>query len=152
MGNIGNRAPVGVGVVITRGDFVLLGKRKGAHGAGKWALPGGKPMGGESPKAAAIREVKEETDITLRHLTTLPLWTYDVFKDAELHYVTLYFKAEAAPSDHAVTLEPEKCEGWEWKRPDDIYEEDYFVGTAEALMAADPDLIIDSRYDNLEDY
>src|SRR5215469_4737907 len=32
---------VGVGVMILKDGKVLIGKRKGAHGAGEWAWPGG---------------------------------------------------------------------------------------------------------------
>jgi 8-oxo-dGTP diphosphatase len=36
-----NQPRVGVGIVITRGNEVLLIHRHGAHGAGTWSPPGG---------------------------------------------------------------------------------------------------------------
>ena len=36
------RPQIGVGVAVFHQGKVLLGKRKGAHGAGQWAFPGGK--------------------------------------------------------------------------------------------------------------
>jgi 8-oxo-dGTP diphosphatase len=36
-----SRPKVGVGVMVLKNGKVLIGKRKGAHGAGEWAWPGG---------------------------------------------------------------------------------------------------------------
>ena len=44
---------VGVGVLIVRGGKVLIGRRRGSHGAGQYALPGGKLEWRESSKADA---------------------------------------------------------------------------------------------------
>lgn len=120
--NIHKRAPVGVGVVVRCGDYVLLGKRKGAHGAGQWALPGGKPDGGEHPRDAAARELAEETGIKVGYLIQVPEWTYDRFEEECLHYVTLYFKANVTPNDQPRLLEPEKCEEWRWFKVEQAYE------------------------------
>jgi ADP-ribose pyrophosphatase YjhB (NUDIX family) len=58
------RNPVpGVVVVIERDGHVLLGKRKGGFGEGKWGLPQGYIEFDEDFLTAAIREVKEETDL-----------------------------------------------------------------------------------------
>ena len=56
---------VGVGVLVTRGSEVLVGQRRGSHGAGDWALPGGHLEVGESWEACAARELEEETGIRL---------------------------------------------------------------------------------------
>ncbi len=44
-------------------DLVLVGRRKGSHGAGLWALPGGWLEWGEPIDAAGARELAEETGI-----------------------------------------------------------------------------------------
>jgi 8-oxo-dGTP diphosphatase len=65
------RNPVpGVVVVIEKDGHVLLGKRRGGFGAGKWGLPQGYIEFDEDFLTAAIREVKEETglDVEIRSI------------------------------------------------------------------------------------
>jgi 8-oxo-dGTP diphosphatase len=58
------RNPVpGVVVVLEQDGTVLLGKRKGGFGEGKWGLPQGYIEFDEDFLTAAIREVKEETGL-----------------------------------------------------------------------------------------
>jgi len=55
----------GAVVVVERDGQVLLGKRSGSYGAGKWGLPMGFIEFGEDFLTAAIREVKEETGLVV---------------------------------------------------------------------------------------
>ena len=60
------RNPVpGVVVVIEKDGRVLLGKRAGGFGKGKWGLPQGYIEFDEDFLTAAIREVKEETGLNV---------------------------------------------------------------------------------------
>jgi 8-oxo-dGTP diphosphatase len=60
------RNPVpGVVVVIEQEGNVLLGKRRGGYGEGKWGLPQGYVEFDEDFLSAAIREVKEETGLNV---------------------------------------------------------------------------------------
>jgi len=52
-----------VGVVCLRGDDVLLVRRGNPPRAGEWSLPGGRIEPGETAKAAALRELSEETSV-----------------------------------------------------------------------------------------
>jgi ADP-ribose pyrophosphatase YjhB (NUDIX family) len=56
---------VGVGAIVTCKDRILLEKRGNDPGKGKWSIPGGVVELGESLEQTAIREVKEETNLTV---------------------------------------------------------------------------------------
>ncbi len=103
---------VGVGVIIRRGNKVLFGKRKGAHGAGTWSFPGGKLDLWETPEECAMREVEEETGLKIKNLKE-SIYTNDMFREENNHYVTLFFVADH-DSGEAKLMEPKKCEGWDW--------------------------------------
>jgi len=105
---------VGVPVFVIRGDRFLLGRRRGAHGAGEWALPGGHLEFGETVDQCARREVLEETGLTLGEIRSGP-WSNDLFATEGKHYVTLFLLADA-PIGEPELREPEKCEGWGWYR------------------------------------
>ena len=103
---------VGVGVLIVQNGCVLLGKRKGAHGAGTWSAPGGHLEFGESIEECARREVLEETGLELQNIQYGP-FTNNVFEADNKHYVTVFVLASSVGSE-AKLLEPDKCEGWSW--------------------------------------
>jgi 8-oxo-dGTP diphosphatase len=105
---------VGVAVFVLRGDQFLLGRRRGSHGAGEWALPGGHLEFGETIEDCARREVKEETGLTLGAIRFGP-FSNDLFLAEGKHYVTLFVLAEA-PEGTPELREPRKCAGWEWHR------------------------------------
>jgi len=102
---------VGVSAIVLRDHRVLIGRRRGAHGAGTWAFPGGKVNAGERPQDAVARELHEETTLTTQTIKLIQ-WTSDVFPDAGLHFVTLHHlvKADGKP----LVCEPEKVEDWRW--------------------------------------
>lgn len=107
------RPKVGIGVLIVdKNNRILLGKRKGAHGEGCWAPPGGHLEFGESWEACAQREVLEETGLIIAKP-----WFYgvtnDVFYESNKHYITIFMHAQYT-GGVIQNCEPEKCEGWEW--------------------------------------
>ncbi|HEX4179770.1 MAG TPA: NUDIX hydrolase [Caulobacteraceae bacterium] len=52
-----------VGVVCLRGREVLLIKRGKPPREGQWSIPGGRMEWGETVRAAALRELREETSV-----------------------------------------------------------------------------------------
>jgi 8-oxo-dGTP diphosphatase len=103
---------VGVGVIVTRGDRVLLIKRKGVHGQGTWSTPGGHLEYGESPEACAARETMEETGVGIARVRALG-FTNDVFEESGLHYITLWMTGEHASGVATVAAPYEASEvGW----------------------------------------
>ena len=52
-----------VGIVCVRGEEVLLIRRGTPPKQGEWSIPGGRIETGEASKAAALRELKEETSV-----------------------------------------------------------------------------------------
>ena len=103
---------VGVGVIVQRQGKVLLGKRKGSHGAGSWALPGGHLEFGESVEHCAARETEEETGLRI-HVVGLGPCTNDVMVAESKHYVTVFVLASCEHGTPEIR-EPEKSEGWSW--------------------------------------
>lgn len=109
---------VGVGIVLLKRRMhesycILLGKRKGAHGAGSWSVPGGWIEAGEEPLDTVIREAKEEANIDL--------WAGKVVEviggpqeSEEFYSLTVFFESKASWSGIPKNNEPHKCEGWKW--------------------------------------
>lgn len=107
-----NRPKVGIGVCIKRGNTVLLGKRKNAHGEGDWSFPGGHLEYKESWEDCAERETYEETDLKIKNLRFGAV-TNDIFEKDDRHYITIIIVADYI-NDEAKIMEPHKCEEWEW--------------------------------------
>lgn len=103
---------VAVGILVLRNGLVLLGKRRGSHGAGTWSAPGGRMEFGETIEECARRELREEAGIEL-HKYTMGPYTNDVFEDVRQHYVTMLIVARETTGEPQ-NIEPEKCEGWSW--------------------------------------
>jgi len=103
---------VGVAVIITRKNKVLLGKRKGSHGAGTWAFPGGHLEFGETIEETAKRELLEETGLQIDSIVLGP-YTNDIMSEEDKHYITLFTLAQN-PVGEPEIKEPNKCEKWEW--------------------------------------
>ncbi len=64
----GPKPKVGIGVMILKDGKVLLGKRKGSHGAGQYAFPGGHLEYMESFEDCARRETREECGIEIQNI------------------------------------------------------------------------------------
>jgi 8-oxo-dGTP diphosphatase len=102
---------VGVGVMIFRDGKILLGKRKGSHGDGEYAFPGGHLEYMESFDNCARREVGEECGIKIKNIRFQLLANLTMY--APKHYVHVGLLAEWESGEPKV-LEPNSSESWNW--------------------------------------
>ncbi|MFP3947906.1 MAG: GNAT family acetyltransferase [Longimicrobiales bacterium] len=103
---------VGVGVVIRRGDEILLIRRSASHGSGTWSTPGGHIDPGESLEECAVREALEETGVHVGNVRFRAV-TNDVFEDEGKHYVTVWMDADYRSGEASVAADYELTEvGW----------------------------------------
>ena len=115
------QAKVGVGLLLVKDGKVLLGKRKGSHGAGEYAGPGGHLEYMESFETRALRELAEEagTEIKVKNLRFLCLT--NLTKYAPKQYIDIGMIAEWE-SGEPENMEPESLEAWQWIDIDDLPE------------------------------
>lgn len=85
------RPIIGVGAIVFKGRSVLLIRRRDAAHASHWSIPGGAQELGETTRAAAAREVHEETGITAEIGPLLDVIDYIDGDPArpELHYTLI---------------------------------------------------------------
>ncbi len=103
------RPSVGVGVVVTRGDHVLLVRRRWPPGAGTWSTPGGYLDYGETPAECAVREAAEETGVRVESPRFVAV-TNDLFPEDGRHFVTIWMEAAHAGGEAALAAADELSE------------------------------------------
>jgi len=70
-------------------DKVLLGKRKGSHGEGYWAFPGGHIEYNETIDSCVNREIKEETYMRVALIDKFPVAaTNDLFIEEGKQFIS----------------------------------------------------------------
>ncbi|NLX11789.1 MAG: NUDIX domain-containing protein [Chloroflexi bacterium] len=103
---------VGVAILITRGERVLLLRRRGVHGAGTWSTPGGHLEPGEAPEVCAQREAEEETGVRVKNVTFRCI-TNDIFAESGKHYITLWMQGDYDSGEARINAPYEVAEvGW----------------------------------------
>lgn len=102
---------VGVALIITHDDRVLLVKRKGSHGEGTWSTPGGHLEFGESPEQCAIREAKEETNVDVTDVRFRAI-TNDVFEAEGKHYITIWMEGAFSGGELVIQADEVADIGW----------------------------------------
>ncbi len=114
---------VGIGVMIKNNNKILLGHRSanrvdtgGIYEPDTWSLPGGKQEYEENIVETAIREVKEETNLTIVNPEV-----YSVSDDfqPDRHFVTIEMITEQYSGELKV-MEPDKEDDWKWFDLDDL--------------------------------
>ena len=103
---------VGVAVIITKDDKVLLMKRKGVHGTGTWTTPGGHLDFGETPEQCGAREAKEEVGLDVVDLR-FRAFTNDIFESDGQHYISIWMDGKSISGEPTIAAEEEVAEiGW----------------------------------------
>ena len=116
---------VGIAVAVLRihndNYEILLGKRKGSHGAGKWSFPGGWMRHGEHFFDTARRELAEETDMTSLSLLPDPIHvSTTIWEEEDVQSVTVVMAALDCTETPKV-MEPHKLDGeWTWFQLDQL--------------------------------
>jgi 8-oxo-dGTP diphosphatase len=130
------RPLVGVSTVVHHDGKVLLVERAKPPWQGRWSLPGGHVEWGETLQAAAIREVLEETGVTIAILGLVD--TIDVINRGDdgvvrSHYALTVFlgrliSGEPQPSSDAAAVT--------WAEPSRLEQLPLLPGTSEAVQRA----------------
>lgn len=111
---------VAVSASVFREDKVLLARRGRAPLDGIWSLPGGLVEPGEALRAAAAREVFEETGVRAEILgvaDVVEVIRHDAAGAVARHYVIVSFAARWLSGNGETS--PEAAE-IAWRRPDDL--------------------------------
>ena len=93
---------IGVGVMLTRDNSLLLVKRKFDPDAGYWAIPGGHLDLGERTENAAEREAYEETGFIVKVSKLAGIIDKIMYDDSgkvEYHYVLINYFVEQIDGD-----------------------------------------------------
>ncbi|MEI6843380.1 MAG: NUDIX domain-containing protein [bacterium] len=120
----------GFGVILENNGKILMGMRhpdpdkadSAFRSSGEWCLPGGKLEWGESFEEGAIREVKEETSITIKNPKVISVHNC---KNEHAHFMTVGLVATEWKGEAKVT-EPDEIIQWEWFDLDNLPSPRYF--------------------------
>lgn len=112
-----SKPTVSVDVFVFKGKRLLLGKRKDKFiGRFTYAPPGGHLELCETLRQCAVREVKEETGLSVKLDDVIGIHENNTYGK---HYVIICFKAEWI-KDEPQLLEPDNCLGWQWYDLDNL--------------------------------
>ncbi len=108
----------GFGIILKKDGKILLGMRhpdpdkadSAFRSAGEWSLPGGKLDWGESFEDGAIREVKEETGITIKNPEVVSVHNC---MNEHAHFMTVGLAAHEWDGE-AQVMEPDEIVEWQW--------------------------------------
>ena len=112
------RVGAGLGVILERNGEILLGMRhpdpnkadSAFRSSGEWCLPGGKLEWGEAFEDGAVREVKEETGITIKDPQVISVHNC---KNEYAHFMTVGMVTNEWEGE-AKIMEPDEIVEWRW--------------------------------------
>jgi len=132
-----DRPFVGVGVVIFRGDQVLLAQRGRPPREVFWSIPGGAQEIDETVREAGLREVREETGLEVDIIGLIDVVdsiTRDADGRVEFHYTLVDFFAEWRSGE---AVAGDDCPAVCWARLDDLEHYNLRTATLEIIRLAE---------------
>jgi len=118
-----------VGVLVVRDGKLLLVERAIEPFKGYWDVPGGFLEPGEHPEAGSIRELREETGLTVRPTELLGVWM-DVYGERQEPTLNLCYLAEAVGGEAVAGSD---ASALHWFPLTDLPEQIAFAWEAEAI-------------------
>lgn len=92
-------------LIIREGKVLMLQRGPQISLPDHWCLPGGRIDESESPEAACLREVREETGLEIRVVRQL-------YRAGSIHYFLCSLRGEAE-----ICLQAEECQAFTWAEP-----------------------------------
>ena len=95
-------------IAVTNDQILLARKAGGSPGAGRWPLPGGGVEFGEHPEAALVREVYEESGLSIESFRYLGIDSrvYEATTNrSELHAIRMIFTAPLSGSPRVTEID-----------------------------------------------
>lgn len=130
------RPIVAVGIVVLKGDQVLLVRRGVPPAFGKWSVPGGGVELEETLQEAAVRELKEECDLEVEFgpaIESIDRLIYDEDGKLQYHYVIVDFVARWVAGEPVAATDVSDAR---WVPVDQLRTMDTTTGLAEVVECA----------------
>jgi 8-oxo-dGTP diphosphatase len=108
---------VAAAVVIEGGRVLVTQRKAGTHLGGLWEFPGGKVRPGEDPRAALVRELREEIGIAVSVGEIVDV-TFHRYEPVDKTVLLLFFEARRDPG----SPEPSALDvaAWAWSTGADL--------------------------------
>ena len=90
------------GTIFTLAGGIVLLKRGVEPAVGKWVFPGGYVDRGESVHSAAVRETKEESQLDVKVISLLNVYSYEGSPNIIVVYAAEIVGGELAPADESI--------------------------------------------------
>lgn len=122
---------VGIGILILKDQKVLLGRRKGSHGAGQFAFPGGHLEHLEPFEDRARRETREEGGLEIENVRFRFLANLRQYHPKHHMHIGLISDWK---SGEPKVMKLQKCESWNWRNIESVPKE-LFAATRRGFFA-----------------
>lgn len=125
-----NTILVSAGILIESGKVLLTQRKHGTHLAEMWEFPGGKCEPGEDPKAALVRELREELgiEVSVGDVVCVTFHRYEEAKKAVLLLFYEVTRLAGSPEPRAIDVAALR-----WSRKESLDPSDFPPADAEVL-------------------